>query len=184
MLTYKVGDVTKATLQELNTKAKKKVYMLYHIVNSAKIASSGIVVSIRDNLPGTIEDYELWGENSSHKCRFRKQTIPFELGEVQFSQFEKTTVVVCNAIGQKYPGRYKSLNGRNVPPIRLESVKETMIETADLARQFIKDGYEVNIVSGKFGSLRAGGDWDNDIVPLINEVWSDLDVVIYEYQEK
>lgn len=177
MLKYKKGDVTKAN------ECPDGYQFLFHVCNSRGVAGSGVVVSIRKNHPGTLEEYEDWYENRRHKCKVRGRTIDFDLGEVQFARSKRQqNTFICNAIGQKSPGQYKEINGKEVPPIRLWAVKEAMLETADIIRE-LSALNEVKIIAPKFGSLRAGASWNDDIVPLINECWKDLDVTIFEYEE-
>lgn len=163
---------------------KNGIQILCHVSNSIGIHGSGVVVALAQNLPLSMKSYEKWYENRNYNCKYRNEKIPFELGEVQFVDTGINDIIVANCVAQKGPGRYKVLNGESIPPIRLWSLKECMIEVADLAKELISRDKQVTIIGPKFGSLRAGGDWNKDIVPLINEVWSDLNVVIYEYQEK
>lgn len=163
---------------------KNGTQILCHVSNSHGVHGSGVVVALANNLPRSMEMYESWYKDRKYRCKYRKDIIPFELGEVQFVDTEINGIIVANCVGQKGPGRYKDLNGRSIPPIRLWALKECMIEIADLARDMIATGENVTIIGPKFGSLRAGADWDKDIVPIIHEVWADLDVVIYEYEEK
>lgn len=176
MLRFIPGDVTKT--KEVGIK------LLCHCSNNKGVAGSGVVVSLRKAFPGSMEAYEKWFKDGKHWCFFREEWIPFELGEVQFYQTHINDIIVCNCIGQKTPGQYKMLGGVSVPPVRLWAMKEAMISVADLAHEFIKSGQKTSIIGPEFCGLRAGGDFQKDIVPIIKEVWSDINVIIYQYQEK
>lgn len=175
MITYKKGDVTKAKDGDLR--------LIPHIVNSAGIWGSGVVVALEKTFPGSMIAYENWANDGKVWCPIRKEYIPFELGEVIFYNAGQNTYI-CHMVAQKSPGHYKKLMGQNIPPIRIEALKECMMSVSDVTNYFLKSIDNTVICAPKFGSLRAGGNFELDILPLIKEVWKSFNIVIFEYQEK
>lgn len=173
MLTFKTGDVTKAK--------EKGIQLLVHCVNSGFYFGSGVAVAINNHFAGSVEQYVNWGKKGYHFCDFRGEKIPAELGEVQFVPYGNT--IVCNCVGQKRPGR-KLLNNVLVEPVRLWAMKEAMVSVSDLAYSLKDKGNDVTIIGPEFCGLRAGADFQKDIVPIIKELWAEHDVVIYQYEEK
>lgn len=169
MITYKQGDVTKAD--------EKGLKALCHIVNSRNSFASGVVVSIAKKWPHVKRMYHDWYQSTVYNDEINDETVPFELGEIQIIKADDETYVI-NMLAQKLGG--DNLCGEYLPPIRLEAVKECIMRVAD----FIKKSTDpITLTVPKFGSLRAGGNFDRDILPLIEKYWGELDVVIYEYQE-
>ena len=166
---YKTGDVTKATETGLK--------FLPHIVNCYGVAGSGVVCAIEKMERNPIQQYRNW-----YKQRYYEQQIfgtdvvrdiHFELGEVQF--VESGEFIVCNMVAQKWQ---EEVNCKQVPAIRLWALQECMERVAEQIK--LLDNFSC-LVCPKFGSMRAGANWDRDIVPLIENIWKDFDIIIYEY---
>lgn len=168
-MNYKIGDVTKADEPGLK--------FLPHIVNCYGVAGSGVVCAI-EKMPGNpIQSYRRWHKHGSYEQVVPGtelvKDIPFELGQVQF--VETGEFVICNMVAQKWQ---EKINNKDFPAIRMEALSECMERVAEFIKLFT---CQTCIVAPKFGSLRAGGDW-NEIEKLINDVWGFLPVTIYEYK--
>ena len=169
MIKYLTGNVCNSDVDGLK--------ILCHIVNSDGAWGSGVVIPIGNKWPLVRNAYIDWYQSTTHSCDFYDVSVPWLLGEVQFIQADKDTIV-ANMLGQKSPGFYETINGRVWPPIRLEAVEECMHRVA----QFAKDR-KATIIAPWFGTLRAGSD-KATIKAMIERIWADCDVVMYEFEEK
>lgn len=167
-ITNLVGDVCKSKVEGLK--------ILPHICNSSGIASSGVIVPIFRKFPNARTVYNDWYDTTQHYCEFTEEEIPWLLGETQFVESDDEWIV-ANMLAQKSPGLYQRINGKTYPPIRLEALAECMNRVADVARKL-----KASIVTPLFGTLRAGSSKEV-IVPMIEDIWADLDVYIYEFDE-
>jgi len=152
------GDVTNS-----NVKGFK---ILPHVCNSRNSFGSGVAYGILKKWPIVKQEYHKWYE-----------TQEFDLGENQYVIADEDTIVV-NMIAQKL-GTDTIMN-KDIPPIRLWALKECMMRMVDFCESFDKP---FTIICPKFGSLRAGGNWDRDILPMIEKYWGDFDVTICEFEE-
>lgn len=162
---YIKGDVTKHCFNNS---------ILVHIVNTSGVAASGVVVPIERKWPDSIKRYRQWYKEVDLYDEVLDEIIPFQLGQVQFTKCNN--VIVANMLAQHMA---RTINEVYLRPINLEALKECMLRVAEVA---IKLNCE--IIGPKFGSLRAGASWENEIEPMINELWSGLKVTIYNYEEK
>ena len=156
------GDVTKVFPNE------KKI--IPHVVNSQGIMGSGVAYGLYQKWSQVKTDYEYWYNKKSDDFKH------FDLGEIQIVQVNRNTIVI-NMIAQKLGT--DRICGEQIPPIRLWALKECIMRVKD----FILDFPEYKIVAPKFGSLRAGGDFNRDILPMIEKYWGDFDVTICEFEE-
>lgn len=145
-----------------------------HVVNNVGLAASGITIPIMNRFPQSRKDYEDWYSDYSHEI-FNTE---FQLGNTLFSSNSDNKHVVAHMLAQRSPGGY-SVDGVYLRPIMLEALYECMLKV----RQYCFRN-DLCIITGKFGSLRAGGDWDKEIFPMIKDLWKNLDVTILEYNEK
>ena len=169
VIKYVNGDVTKVKVNSLT--------IIPHCVNSANSFGSGVAAGIAKKWPHVKEAYHEFYRACEWDCEYTEENIPFLLGEVQFVRAEEN-IVVANFIGQKSPGLNQVINGKTWVPARKEAVDECLGRIADVARKL-----QAKIIAPKFCSLRAGLNWDNDVVPLVENNWYDLDVTIYEFKE-
>lgn len=167
MITNIEGDVTKSKVSGLK--------ILPHITNSEGKWSSGVVVPIARKWPNTKQEYLNWYDSTDYACPFNDESVPFMLGNVQFVQADDETIV-ANMVAQKGVGG-DTINGKFIPPIRYASLREAMERVAELAKKL-----NAKIIAPWFGTLRAGGSKEV-IKQMIEEIWGDLDVTMYEYKE-
>ncbi len=169
MIKYLVGDVTKSDIGGLR--------VLAHCCNSSGLWGSGVVIPIGNKWPHVRQAYLDWYDATIHSCDFYDVDIPWLLGEVQFIRGDNNTII-ANMLAQKAPGVNETINGYNWPPIRHEALDECMNRVA----QFAKDR-KATIIAPWFGTLRAGSS-KAVIQPMIERIWGDCDVVMYEFEEK
>jgi O-acetyl-ADP-ribose deacetylase (regulator of RNase III) len=107
---------------------------------------------------------------------------PYELGQVQLvlvydSVDDPDYVIPCSYYVANMVGQHGVRSEQNPVPVDYEALKKAMsrlIEIFSARKEFLR-----RIVAPKFGAGLAGGDW-NIIVGLINEVWADFLVVVFE----
>jgi hypothetical protein len=163
------GDVTKVFPNE------KKI--IPHVVNSHGIMATGVAYGLYSKWPKVKEQYNYWYENRYHHPRkISDDAIVFDLGENQAVYVDQNTIVI-NMVAQKLGTNL--ICGIQVPPIRLWALKECIMKVRD----FMMVNEDYKIVAPKFGSLRAGGCFDRDILPMIEKYWGDFDVTICEFEE-
>lgn len=163
MIKYVQGDLF-ADIDELS---KTKKVVIPHIVNNLGIMGSGFVIGLKKKYPRAEEQYVQWYKN-------------FSLGHIQCVGVTDT-VLIANMFAQDgIGGMSKGDFSRVSKPIKYTALMKCMEEI-----KYFIDGYpsEYIIVAPKFGSLRSGGSWPL-IEELIEEIWGDFSVTIYEYKEK
>ncbi len=152
--------------------------ILVHCVNTSGIMGSGVALAIKKEWPNVFTMYHDWhraGRGISYIGRYTNNTqLQFMLGKVQLVRVEND-LLVANMIAQTEP-RGCTIDGVYLRPIRLESLKECMLRVRALAKES-----EATIIGPKFCSERAGGDWDKEIVPLIEDIWKDVPVTIFKF---
>jgi hypothetical protein len=132
--------------------------------------ATGVAYGLYSQWPKVKQDYEYWYDKRSVDFKH------FNLGEIQIVQVNKSTIVI-NMIAQKLGTDI--ICGKEIPPIRLWALKECIMKVRD----FMMVNKDYKIIAPKFGSLRAGGDFDRDILPMIEKYWGDFDVTICEFEE-
>ena len=154
MIKYRQGD-----LFEHIPKNGENIIVVPHVCNNQKLMKSGFALGVIKKYPIV----ELANKST-------------ELGETEFVYVEPH-VIIANMISQ-----YKTI--REVKkPIRYKALIECMTTISNRIKElklFSKNAVE--IWTCKFGSKRAGGNWDF-IVELIDELWSDMPVTVFEYKE-
>ena len=128
-----------------------------HVVNNAGAMASGFVVPLCKKYPTVKSEYftEFNG-------------VGLRLGYTQFITVE-SNVIVANMIAQTLYDRKR--------PLRYNSLVDCMLSVGDHA-----EVCEYSILTPKFGSERAGGNWEF-IECLIEDIWDGIDVTIVEYEK-
>lgn len=163
MIKYVQGDL----FADIDKLSKTKKVVIPHIVNNLGIMGSGFVVGLKNKYPRVEEQYVKWYGT-------------YGLGLVQFVG-ASDTVLVANMFAQDgIGGMSKGDFSRVTKPIKYASLIRCMEEIKDLIDTYPS---EYIIAAPKFGSLRSCGSWPF-IEELIEEIWGDFSVTIYEYKEK
>jgi hypothetical protein len=99
----------------------------------------------------------------------------YQLGSVQFTLVSQH-VCVANMVGQ-----HGLISSKNPRPISYPALEKAMQAVAVMVDMTWRGDPPIpyRIIAPKFGAGLAGGDW-NEIEKLINEVWRDFEVVIFE----
>ncbi len=164
-----VGDATEPQKIDENEKV-----FIPHICNTIDVWGGGFVIALSKK----------WGypEYLYHRT-FQKFPDEEKLSITCFAPIpQDKSITVCNMIAQdgiKTPD--------NPKPIKYTALIKCMKDVADHIKESKIKGNDVphRIHCPKFGSLRAGGNWDF-ILELIDEIWlsAGIDVIVYEFQEK
>jgi hypothetical protein len=164
MIKYLTGDLFNHNFD------KDKITLVPHVTNYDGVMGSGFAAGVNKHWPSVKEGYEAW-----YNCNWvRDASGDFQLGQIQTVKIFDNLFCI-NMLAQRTPGGY-SIAGKYVRPIVLECLAECMLRVLEFSK-----GKNAVIVAPKFGSLRAGADWNSEIVPLIDDIWADLDVTIYDF---
>lgn len=164
MITYSNGNIL-----EILDNTDKTLYVP-HIVNDNNQLGSGIAKAFSDKWPDVKTRYHWWFERYP-KVDMIDTTGKAKLGHCQFIR-ANDQITIVNMIAQSDPGgiRFKQ---KYLAPIRYQSLEECMFRTLEqMQRERIKE-----IITVKFGSERAGGDWDI-IEKMINDIWVDCGISV------
>ncbi|MCA9313845.1 hypothetical protein KDA08_06055 [Candidatus Saccharibacteria bacterium] len=143
-----------------------------HIVNTYGYWASGFVVAVEKFCPLAKQNYESLFIDHAFERGMPNETL---LGNNQLVLVERNQCIV-NMFAQLFGGNR---------PLRYDALAKCMATLGDRANEAVKDGHQVRIVAPKFGSLRAGGDWDF-VEKLVEDCWISrgLDTTIIEYPHK
>ena len=167
-LKYVTGDAT-----DPQKTYENEIVVIPHCCNNENIWGGGFVIALSKKWEKPEQMYREY-------CEKRKDEAPILLlGEVVFSKID-SHLVVANMIGQN-----GTITETNPKPIKYSELVRCMEKVVDYIR-IIKSqtSNPVVIHAPKFGSLRAGGNFDF-VLELIKEIWVEngIDVIIYEFQE-
>lgn len=172
--TYAVvkGNIFEQSLNRVNSKKLStnigSSVVIPHVCNNVNGFGSGFAGSVAETYPIVKENFHLLGKNAV-------------LGYVQFVVVKedpstKNKLVFANMIAQNGIVSYDNPRPLHYPSLVkcMERVKQYCF---DLSK--INDNNPVEIHAPKFGSGLAGGNW-YFISDLINDIWYDLNVYIYD----
>lgn len=154
-----------------------------HVVNTENKWASGFVVAVQKHVQDIKTKY-------SSLCESHKEDSKSLLGYTQFvrgsvdidsNRFKETIgkgyskLYICNMFAQVFGGKR---------PLFYNALATCMDEIAYCIEPVKMDGIPCRIVAPKFGSLRAGGNWDF-IEKLIEDSWTrrGISVTIVSYEE-
>ena len=165
MIRYRTGDLF------YHAGYDKRDIVICHITNDIKAWGSGFVVPLGKKYPKAKEDYLNTSQylgKTNFVCVDRSTGSSLENGE-------EGSIWVANMCAQR---NIKS--NVNQKPIRYSALVSCMEEVKRLIELYKYTNYigDPVIYAPKFGSCRAGGNWDF-IEELINEIWSDYEVQIF-----
>jgi len=136
-------------------------FVLCHVANDIGIFGSGFVIPLKQKWPIVEQEYVE---------AIRKKSI--QLGDAQFVEVRHEPIgLVANMVAQR-----GIMDKGNLKPIKYRALADCMEQVA--YETFKK---KAEIIAPKFGSLRAGGNWDF-ILELIEEIWlaKDIPVTIFD----
>ncbi len=163
---YIQGDVVAGVDVASDSAPNDSIYYLPHVCNDEGIWGSGVVIPIKSKFPEAYREHIIDFE----KC---KSTNVNFLGRTQIVQV-KPNLFVVNMVAQKGIG--------GVRPLRYDCLATCMSDLREHAKNQLVSGKRAFVYAPKFGSYRAGGNWDF-IDLLINDFWekNGIDVTIYEF---
>lgn len=126
-----------------------------HVCNNQAVMGSGFVIPLKAKYPSAEEEY---------------LKMPQILGTTGFVP-QEDKVVIANMIAQDFT--------YNPIPLYYDALEACMVQIKYFCQKF----NHWQIMCPKFGSLRAGGDWDHKIWPLIVKIWEEggIHVTCVEY---
>lgn len=181
MIEYINGDLTK---HNFKSDCSDEAIIIPHVLNNEGVNKSGVIVPIFKKWPRCKTMCEDWYDAGFIRDDWGFR-VNFQLGEVLFvnnyDEENNERVIIANMIGQKFA---RLISGKNFLPAYKEAVEEGIWRVKEFIEyQDSEYGILCKIVAPKFGSLRAGLSWENDIEPMIAEAWKNFDVTIYVFDE-
>ncbi len=156
MIEYRKGDL----FTHLHEYSDKTVF-IPQVNNNIHVWGSGFVIPVMRRWPDAEPRHVL---------------SKSPLGTVEWDPVEKD-IWLLNMIAQEGVG-FK--NG--IRPLRYEHLVKCMVNVRDNILKSTILEKPAHIVTCQFGAKRAGGDW-NFIEDLINEIWKDIPVTVFVYEE-
>ncbi len=164
MIHYISGDLFSHIPQD-------KSVIIPHIVNDVGAWGAGFVIPLARHFPLAKQKYLKWSQGIDLK--------PFRLGQVQYVLVKdnpNNRIWVANMVSQS-----GIVNIQNTKPIRYAALVKCMESVKDAAYNISPTENVCQILAPKFGAGLAQGNW-LFIEELINEIWDDLDVTVFEYE--
>jgi hypothetical protein len=142
-----------------------------HVCNNVNAFGAGFAGAVASNYPIVKENYHMLGMNFLRKNPGHTQFV-----NVYTDPQYKYNFVFANMIAQN-----GLINENNKRPLNYAYLVKSMLNI----KQHILTNYtdnKVEIHCPKFGCGLAGGNW-NFISDLIQDIWGDFTVVVYEYKK-
>lgn len=147
-----------------------------HVCNNVDLFGAGFAAQVSEHYPSVKANYHLLGKsflkNNLGHCQIMKV---FEQEKYKHKLF------FANMIAQNgTPGP------RNHRPLNYLALVKSMASLSTYIKNntgFLQKSEKVEIHAPKFGSGLAGGNW-NFICDLIEDIWGDFDVYIYNYSKR
>ena len=166
------GDAT-----EPQKSSPNEIAVIPHCCNDENIWGGGFVIALSKKWEEPEKTYRAFVEGRPpYPSRKDGDSI---LGKTCYAKIDNH-LVIANMIGQT-----GTISTDNPIPIKYKSLSNCMEQVVGYIRMIqAQTSSPVVIHAPKFGSLRAGGNWDF-ILELIREIWLEngIDVVIYEFKE-
>jgi O-acetyl-ADP-ribose deacetylase (regulator of RNase III) len=158
LLKYVTGDATIPPGSNLR--------YLVHIVNDEGKFGAGFSGALARRWPAVESNYRQW---------WRDRYGKLNLGDIQEVQV-KSDLVVINMVGQK-----GIVSKENPKPFKPEALRECLKKVAKIVSV-----YNSTVHMPRIGARLAGGNWEEEIEPIIKEELIDkgLNVVVYDLEKK
>jgi hypothetical protein len=147
-----------------------------HVCNNIDLFGAGFAAQVADKYPMVKANYHMLGKSFLQKNMGYSQIV-----EVYEEPVYKHKLFFVNMIAQN-----GIKNGSNLRPINYLGLVKAMNSLSMFISNYTKDSNrseKVEIHCPKFGSGLAGGDW-NFISYLIDDIWSKIPVIVYNYNTK
>ena len=165
---YKNQDIFDSIIGVIKTSKVTTNIIVPHVCNNVNVFGGGFTASIDKYFPIVKANYNMLGNKS-------------KLGYTEFviaknNPSNNSKIIFANMISQN-----KTINKNNNRPINYAALVTCMLGVRDQIMSLKKDNESTNqIHAPKFGSGLAGGDW-KFIEKLIEDIWFDIPVYIYQY---
>lgn len=147
-----------------------------HVCNNVDLFGAGFAAQVADRFPSVKANYHLLG-----KSFIRNNMGHCQIIKVYEEPKYKHKLYFANMIAQNsIPGP------NNKRPIDYLALVKSMASLSSYIKNstgFYQKTESVEIHAPKFGSGLAGGNW-NFITDLIEDIWGDYNVYIYNYSKK
>jgi hypothetical protein len=147
-----------------------------HICNNVDLFGAGFAAQVSERYPAVKANYHLLGKS------FLKSNLGHcQIIKVYEQQKYKHKLYFANMIAQNgTPGM------NNARPLNYLALVKSMVSLSNYIKNntaFLQKTEKVEIHAPKFGSGLAGGNW-NFVCDLIEDIWGDFDVYIYNYSKR
>jgi hypothetical protein len=171
------SEIFGSCLDRVRSCSNRTTILIPHVCNNLDIFGGGFAKCIGDKFPEVKENYHLLGKN------FLKNNFGYcQFIDINLSLPLRSKIIACNMICQDgFPSNSKqrALHYGGL----VSSMYKVKKYILDLKSQAKDDIHNIEIHAPKFGSGIAGGNW-NFISDLIEDIWSDMPVFIYQFNNK
>lgn len=143
-----------------------------HVCNNIDLFGAGFAAQVADRYPDVKTNYHLLGKN------FLKNNF----GHAQFIKVKEDTkyrhkLYFVNMIAQN-----GIKNSKNLRPLNYAALTRSMSMISSFILNDLRGSEKIEIHAPKFGSGLAGGNW-NFISDLIQDIWGNYNIFIYNYKK-
>lgn len=143
-----------------------------HVCNNINAFGAGFAGAVAQKYPIVKENYHMLGLSFLKKNPGHSQFV-----SVYQNSKTKNQLIFANMIAQN-----GLISEKNTRPLNYAYLVKSMINV----RQYVLSNFDsdtrVEIHAPKFGCGLAGGNW-NFVSDLINDIWYDLNVIVYDYKK-
>lgn len=139
-----------------------------HVCNNIDLFGAGFAAAVSKHYPIVKENYHLLGKNF----------LRSNLGYVQYVKTLEDKNYGHNLIFANMIAQNNTVSKSNLRPLNYRYLIQSMIDIDKFVKTKFKDN-KIEIHAPKFGCGLAGGNW-NFIKDLIDDIWFDHDVYIYQ----
>ena len=144
-----------------------------HVCNNVDVFGGGFTAGIVNHYPIVRDNYHMLGPSFLKK----------NLGYTQFilareNKKNNNQVIFANMIAQN-----GTISSKNKRPLNYLALCRSMLSVYKYIQEKVDKDQNLEIHAPKFGSGLAGGNW-GFITHLIDDIWGDLSVYIYDFQKK
>ena len=158
---------------QVNAKELGTSIIIPHVCNNIDLFGAGFAHAVSEKYPEVKNNYHLLGK------KFLKDNPGYvQFIDVDYEKRYNRRLVIANMISQNGIKSFK-----NPRPLNYAYLVKSMVEVKKfIVTNFNKDN-QAEIHCPKFGTGLAGCNWFF-ISELINDIWKDIKVVVYSYENK
>jgi hypothetical protein len=169
-------EIFSTCIDRIKSDTNQTTIIIPHVCNNLDIFGGGFAKAIGDKFPEVKQNYHLLGKS------FLKNNIGYcQFIDINYSFNYHSKLVACNMICQDgFPSNNKQ-RALHYGAL-VSSMYKIKKYVSDLITQSRDDIHNIEIHAPKFGSGIAGGNW-NFISELIDDIWKEIPVFIYQYNK-